>query len=94
MKDVRGIILFSGGTENEGELCKIDRQLTANERKLKEYCRALWGDQANFIVTKPKSSAPPPRGKMMTGCVRMCVRVYLCGGGGTGLQAACIVIIL
>ena len=51
VKDMRGITWLSGGTERGSVVAnrlrrrtiKIELQLTANEGKLKEYCRALWG---------------------------------------------------
>ena len=51
VKDMRGITWLSGGTERgsvvanrlQRRTIKIELQLTANEGKLKEYCRALWG---------------------------------------------------
>ena len=56
------------------------------------------GDQANFIVTQPKSSDPSPKrinnDRSLGGKYRVCVcvGVWVCvcggGGGGTGLQDA------
>ena len=58
------------------------------------------GDQANFIVTQPKSSDPSPKRinkyRSLGGKYRVCVcvGVWVCvcegggGGEGTGLQAA------
>ena len=55
------------------------------------------GDQANFIVTQPKSSDPSPKrinnDRSLGGKYRVCVCVgvwvCVCGGaGGTGLKDA------
>lgn len=70
---VLGIAWFSGRTEGNqlslteykggGGLKTINFQLTVTEGDHRDYNRALWGNQVNFIMTQPKSSEiPPPLG--------------------------------